>query len=556
VARPSAPPTAAVALASVAVSAITTVYVLGAYLPTLNTPHTSLEGVPHAPLPTAPTPGLARRLSFVVVDGLSYDVARSLEELRPLRRDGVVRSLAVEFPTYTSPSLVSFVTGLGPRDSGVRRNGDLHPVVGLDSVLLAAGDARVPITLFGRGFSEAESIFLPPRGTAVYNGRFALAVDLGRRGLAGRELPPLDGKEPLRALDVIHWGEVDEEGHRHGGSSPEYLAEAHNAAAYLLRYAISLDLEQDTLVVVSDHGHLPEGGHGGDEPGVSHAFFLGVGGFFRHGVELGERPMRDVAATLAILGGLRVPSSNLGMPMLDALALDDDQTSFVLAAPFEEAATFLCRLHPDPRCAQIAPLVKRLRKPDPTAWEEAQALYATLYRARDLDLAAGRAAGGPRRLAVVTGVLALAALAGARALARAGVKLSATGVLPALVLPLVNAGVYAAYLLSRGYQPTFSRFPPAVYFASDALIGGALAMAAVMLVARLARTGRAAPWVLLGASAVPFALLSAFVGCDPLTLPPNVAGALELLLGPALLSAAVGAVVLAWLGERWQRARG
>src|SRR6185437_11254759 len=306
-----------------------------------------------------------------------------------------------------------------PRDSGTRMNGHLDGVHGLDSVLIGATGAGVPLRFFLCGWGEeGVNIFAPPPGTPLYQGRFAPAVDMARRALPGGEPPPLDGKGPARAFDIFHLGEVDEVGHMHGASSPEYLAEARRAAAFVRGYASSLDLDQDALVVVSDHGHLPEGGHGGDEPAVSHALFLGAGSFFRRGVELGERPMRDLASTLAVLAGLPTPSSNLGLPMLDALSLDDAETSVVLAAPFDEATRFLCRLRPDPRCAAAAPLVARLRKPDPAAWEEAEALAGELTRARERDLDQRRARGGAIRLAVAATLLALACVAGLRARAR------------------------------------------------------------------------------------------------------------------------------------------
>ncbi len=543
---PLASPVAAVALVGAVLTAIVSAYTVGVYLPTLNTPRTSLAGVPHEPTAVPLTPGLARRLTLVIVDGLPYDAARALDDLMPLRRMGVFRSLAVEFPSYTSPALVSFVTGLGPRDSGTRRNGSLDPVPGLDSILLAAEDAHVPLTLFARGFSDFAKIVAPPPGTPLYKGEFAPGVELGRRRLAGgAELPLLDGKTPARAFDLFHWGEVDESSHRHGGASPEAHEEARHAAAFLAAYADTLDLEQDSLVVVSDHGHLPEGGHGGDEPGVSHAFFLGIGGLFRRGVELGERPMRDVASTLSLLGGLRPPSSNLGLPMLDAFGLEDAASSFLLAAPFDEAARFLCRLRPDPRCDQVDALVARLRKPDPDAWEEAAALHADLMRARDHDLDARRAEGGPRRLAVTALLIAVAAAIALRF--RRGARLA--GGLAALPAPILSAVAYTSVLWALGNRPTFSHMMPIPYFSLDAIRAGAAAVAAVALFAWLRRPGPLAPWVLLAATVVPFALLAAWVGADPVTPPPNVAGVLVFLLAPAVPAAAVGAIAMAWIAR-------
>src|SRR6185437_7189483 len=264
------------------------------------------------------------------------------------------------------------------------------------------------------------------------------------------------------------------------------------------------------------------------------------------GVELGERPMRDLASTLAVLAGLPTPSSNLGLPMLDALSLDDAETSVVLAAPFDEATRFLCRLRPDPRCAAAAPLVARLRKPDPAAWEEAEALAGELTRARERDLDQRRARGGAIRLAVAATLLALACVAGLRARAR----IPRVGAwLRALLPAFVNASIYVAVLWALGYRATFSQLMPAPLFARDATPACLGAAAAVAVLAWRIRPERWSAWVLLGATAAPFALLAAYVGCDPVTPPPNVAGALVFLLGPGVLSAAVGAVVMAWMSK-------
>jgi hypothetical protein len=73
---------------------------------------------------------------------------------------------------------------------------------------------------------------------------------MARRSLSGApELDAFDGKGPVRAFDFFHWGEVDEASHRHGGRSPEAHAEAENAAAFLVHYASTLDLDQDALVL-------------------------------------------------------------------------------------------------------------------------------------------------------------------------------------------------------------------------------------------------------------------------------------------------------------------
>jgi hypothetical protein len=526
---------ATISLTGAALSAFATYYVLGLYLPTFNTPRTSLAGVAHAPSPRPPAPPLARRVAFLIVDGLSYDAARALDELLPLRRRGAMRSLAVEFPSYTSPSIVSLVSGLGPRDSGTRRNGDIANLAGMDTVLLAARDGGVPVRVFADGYGELEHILHPPPGTPLYKGLFAVAADMRRRELAFA-LPS------GRALDVLHWGHVDDTGHLFGAASPEYAAIARDAAAFVARYARSLDLDRDALVVVSDHGHLPGGGHGGDEPAVMHALFLGVGAPFRAGAELAERPMRDVAATLSLLAGVRVPSSSLGLPMLDALALDEREAARRLAAPFDGAVRFSCAAEPVPRCAERDALTARLEGGDAAAATDAASLHAEISAARDRALDAHRATGARRRLAVTAAALALAALLARRR----GFRLASLG--PAVLFaPVTLAIVYCVYLWGRGYRPTFSRLPPAPFFMLDAAPAGLLAALVVVAIARLAPqegAGDRAGFYLLAAVLGPLALLAAWVGLDTLTVPPPVTGVLVFLISPLIISAAVAAPFL------------
>src|SRR5262249_46646078 len=114
---------APIAAASLLVAGMVHTYMWNTYLPAFNTPHTPLEGVAHARSVVPPGPALTRRLAVVVVDGVGFDQVGRIGELAALRDRGVFRGTAVEFPSFTSPALTSFVTGTVPRDSGVRLNG-------------------------------------------------------------------------------------------------------------------------------------------------------------------------------------------------------------------------------------------------------------------------------------------------------------------------------------------------------------------------------------------------------------------------------------------------
>jgi len=547
-----------VVLASVIVAAATIGHSLGLYLPAFNTPHTALSGVQHPPSAVPPTPGLTRRLAVMLIDGLDFDVARALPAFASLRRQGVLRPLRAAFPTYTSPALVSMVTGLSPRESGIRLNGGLeHGPQGTDRVTTEAGLAGVAVELWAREWTPFVPLLAPPPSAAIHLGRVDfLAHTIAERLPDAARPPPIDGRSPARALTFVYVGEVDEVAHHRGTRSPEYRDAVALAGALVERYAATLDFDQDTLIVLSDHGHRPEGGHGGMEPEAQRAFLLARGPLLRQGVEIAERPLRDVASTLSVLAGVPVPSSNLGLPMLDLLAFGDRETSLLLAAPFDQASRLLCGLASAdaPRCAEAAPLVTRLRQADTDAGPEAEALHTALTESRDRFVTAQGDDAARRRLGIAAALLALGAAVAH--LAQRKRPRGATGLAdPASwALPVVHLGVYTGALWAFDYRLTFSTMKPGPSFMNEAAVASLAAIVAVAIAARALRPARLAPWILLAALALPGAALAAFVGWDPARLPPPLAGILVFELAPAVVAAAFAAVVVAALGARRERA--
>jgi Type I phosphodiesterase / nucleotide pyrophosphatase len=406
--RVSPPRVLPVVLGSGATAATAAAYVIGVYLPVYNTPHTPIEGVPHAPSPSAgtPPPALTRRLMFVMMDGLSFDLARELHELSELRERGAMRMIVPPFPTYTSPAVVSFVTDLDPRDHGIRFNGVVLGAAGMDTIPAAAGATGIEVAVRSRAWQPFEQLMYPdrpgpPEGDKVLAGRVQFVWSMLARSLAlHRHRAPHERLAETRALELICLGEVDEAGHANRGKSPEYLAAAHHTGALVAGLASSVDLAKDALVLVSDHGHRAAGDHGGLEPEVQRAFFLGVGSGVRRGVELGPRPPRDVAATLSLLGGFRVPTSHLGRPMLDALELADAARAHAFAVPFDHASRFACRVFPSPRCSGIDGLSARRARGDTTAIPLAESLLDGIAAERAENATARASASRRLRMAL------------------------------------------------------------------------------------------------------------------------------------------------------------
>jgi hypothetical protein len=541
---------ARVALASILVSVAAALYMVGAYVPAFNTGDTPIAGVPRARSEVPPAPAIARRLVVIVTDGLSFERALALPELAGLRAEGALRGLTVEFPSYTSPSITTMVTGLGPRDSGIRLNGDELGVAGMDALPFVASDAGVPVHIRSRGWEVFERLVRALPAHDVLRGRVAFEAESAAQRAFGRDRPPERAVGPTRDLSFLYIEEVDSAAHRTGTTGAECVRAERFTGELASRYASRLDLREDVVVVLSDHGHVPKGGHGGVEPEVLRAYLVVAGRHVKRGVVLEDRPMRDVASTLAVLAGLAAPATNTGRPMLDLLDTSDADQARALAAPFDQASSFLCRLHRSARCAEASALLARLREGDGAARAPAESLLADVARERDAALDESARASGWTRLC--TALLVLFGLGAALATRRRkdgeARPLGAVAPLFAVAYLLVYAGVMAG----NGYGPSFSRMVPADVFFPDASAAGVAGGLLVTLLAGWVRPGRAASWWVLLGAAVPFALLAAWVGADPARLVPPHEGILLFFAAPAVLGAGLAAISLALV----ERSRG
>ena len=150
------------------------------------------------------------------------------------------------------------------------------------------------------------------------------------RQVVDAALPWLESGE--YALVLIHLDQVDYAGHHEGGPrDPRWDAAAQRSDDLLREIASTLDLRQDTLLVVSDHGQIERGGHGGQEP-VNLVEPLVMAGA---GVKPGQYPdiqQVDIAPTAATLLGLNIPASAQGSVKTDMLVLSNDQQTRINAA--------------------------------------------------------------------------------------------------------------------------------------------------------------------------------------------------------------------------------
>lgn len=213
-------------------------------------------------------------------------------------------------PSVSGPSWSSMLTGVWPKKHGVTDNSftgrdyarypsflerielarpELATFTALDwlplaelpddpgPLLPAAIDARVTLDGYEHGWAEADSM------------------------VAERAVEHLARADPDALF--VYLGNPDETSHRHGSIGAEYrdaiaLSDRHVGMLVEAVGARPAHADEDWLILVStDHGRRPDGGHGGDSPEEMTIFILASGGATADWPPPGPAFIVDVAAT-------------------------------------------------------------------------------------------------------------------------------------------------------------------------------------------------------------------------------------------------------------------
>lgn len=281
------------------------------------------------------TPRLARKVVLVVIDGLGADEAH-LPFLDELRARGVSTIARVPYPTVSRPNYVTLLTGVPPRDSGVRANRVTVPVA-VDTVMdrvraaglrvATASDYGSMASLFLRGARTLDAGPPTPRTATTW------PFDDARRVQSLEELAPIVTELAASdaALVAVLVLDVDRAGHA-DGVGEHYRAEA-AAVDRMLRGALAaVDYSRDAVIVTADHGHVAPGGHGGVEREVSHVPLVLAGAGIAPGAAAHDARSIDVAPTVAALLGVPAPGHAEGRALVEVLALSSDDAARRAAA--------------------------------------------------------------------------------------------------------------------------------------------------------------------------------------------------------------------------------
>jgi len=295
------------------------------------------------------TPRLARHVYLAIVDGLRLDRSYELPFLDELRRRGIDAEATSHYPTWSRPNYVSILTGVPPSASGVRTNHHNAPVA-LDSLMDRARAAGMHVAS-ATDYDVLPRLFLrkraPERASAPDDDAAIIDIDAMEDPLqrAAIHAPDADLVSPFDDARYAPWpggfseagaaiaatdadlvvllvGAVDAAGHADGGDSPAYRAAAETADRALARVLARVDLTQDAIVVVADHGHTGPGGHGGVEPEVLSVPLVMAGAGVKPGATVDNAYLIDIAPTVAALLGIPGPGHALGRTLVETLSLD------------------------------------------------------------------------------------------------------------------------------------------------------------------------------------------------------------------------------------------
>ncbi len=241
-------------------------------------------------------------LVIVLLDGMRVDESERSPPIEALRSRGSFGRIELgEVPTLSRPFYHALLTGVPQRGSGVRRNKPGQRQV-LDALSDRVRDAGGQVAFVAEDL-DWMSVLFAHEGDIDHHGPDALGAPLDDvlARIAAGEGP---------ALTVVHVLGVDETAHDHGIDSDAHRRALRRADEVVTRVS-EATFGRALVAVMSDHGHIAAGGHGGDEPEVRFAPFVFVGDGVPSGPLARTLSPAELAPTFASYIGVAPPRSSV-----------------------------------------------------------------------------------------------------------------------------------------------------------------------------------------------------------------------------------------------------
>ena len=277
-------------------------------------------------LPQTAPPAQTTSVVMVLISGLGYDdsLALNLPVLEQLKQAGATAAIQSTPPTYSQTAWGTIITG-APSETNDAPPADLlleelRPLE-IDTIFARAHDANLTRAIFG---------------TAEW-GRLVSSIQLNHTFFANDTGPIADRAIFEAALPIIetndtnlvllHFTQVDSAARLQGGTSSEAYRQAALAVDnYLGQLTTAMDLSHSVLVVLSDHGHIAKGGHGGNEVEVIWQPLVMIGQNIIPG-NYSDINQTDIAPTISTLLGLPSPTASQGRILFEMLQLSEEVQS-------------------------------------------------------------------------------------------------------------------------------------------------------------------------------------------------------------------------------------
>ncbi|MFJ6621507.1 alkaline phosphatase family protein [Kitasatospora sp. NPDC091335] len=290
-------------------------------------PAASAAGGPYRNLPN----GTKQAKTLVIgVDGTRYDklLTADAPHLKALMAGGMTATgnlyanpLA---PTLSGPGWSTIATGVWPDKHQVKDNAftgarfDLYPDFATRLENADPGNSTLVIGSWN------------PIAGNVFNGR----ADLRLQESENDTTTAADAADYLAHgnpdTTFLHFDQVDEAGHNHGGASADYLAALHSADTLVgqvlqaVRSRPTYGSEDWLIIVTTDHGHTDAGGHGGNSANERQTFLIADGTGYAPGSRRYDVRPADIAPTVLKHEGAAIdPAWKLDGRPIDEITPDD-----------------------------------------------------------------------------------------------------------------------------------------------------------------------------------------------------------------------------------------
>ncbi|HEX5060969.1 MAG TPA: alkaline phosphatase family protein [Kofleriaceae bacterium] len=283
----------------------------------------------------------ASRVRVILIDGLAETTAETLPNWSAQCKRGIALTVDVGFPTVSLPVEVTLWTGLMQQQTGIVFRSDRPLVPPLQhSIAAQVPGSRAVAEDHGYivrslGFADTKPVAVDP----AHPGKDADPEAWRAAWLpAARDAVTSDAR-----LAFVHVLRVDTWGHKKGRDSDEYRKAASEADAIVGELvALAPDAR---WFLLSDHGHLPTGGHGGEERFVRQVQHCIIGPELApaHG---GPVHLVDISRAIADSVGVTPDRASQGRPLTVAMhaPLENDDAVPPLALPIGAIAIFILAL--------------------------------------------------------------------------------------------------------------------------------------------------------------------------------------------------------------------